>query len=110
MKKVKFTGAVNTFYCVPNCEEEKAILYLDVNSEQKLPDGKEELVVPSRKMRFVLAEHETVLLIRAKISNGDEVSIFAEEDNEGNLSYSIGLINYKSSAVDAGDYVRRMRV
>ena len=64
MKKVKFTGTVNTFYCVPNCENETAILYLDVNSEQKLPDGKEEAVVPARKMRFMLGEREVDLKAR----------------------------------------------
>lgn len=108
MKKVKFTGTVNTFYCVPNCEDETAVLYLDVNTEQKLPNGKEETVVPSRKMRFVLQKRETDLLIRSKISAGDEVSIFAEENDSGDLSYGIGLIGYKSSAVDAGEYIRHM--
>ena len=108
MKKVKFTGTVNTFYCVPNCENETAILYLDVNSEQKLPDGKEESVVPARKMRFMLGEREVEILTRGKISYGDEVSIYAQENDEDEVSYSIGLINYKTSAVDAGDYVRRM--
>jgi len=108
MKKVKFTGTVNTFYCVPNCENETAVLYLDVNSEQKLPDGKEESVVPSRKMRFMLDRREVNILTRGKISRGDEVSIYAQENDAGDVSYSIGLINYKTSAVDAKEYIRRM--
>ena len=42
MKKIKFTGTVDTFYFVPNCEEETVVLYLNVIVVQKYPEGKEE--------------------------------------------------------------------
>ena len=109
MKKIKFTGTVETFYFVPNCEEETAILYLDVKQEQKLPDGKEELLEKPKRMRFMLSAHETRGLTAAKtIFKGDTMSIFANEDSAGNLSYSIGLIKHNTAVIDATEYIKQM--
>ena len=107
MKRVKFTGTVSTFYCVPN-ESETAVLYLEVTLEQKLPQGKEEQVIPAKRMRFLLGQRETETLTRGKISNGDEVTVFANEDDGGDVTYNVGLIRYKSQVIDASEYVRQM--
>ncbi|MBR1825561.1 MAG: hypothetical protein IJ770_03135 [Alphaproteobacteria bacterium] len=109
MKKIKFTGTVDTFYFIPNCEEETAVIYLDVSQEQKLPDGREETVMPARRMRFVLNIKELGVLAKEKtVARGDQMSIFVCESPNGELSYSIGLIGHSLSVVDAKEYVKHL--
>lgn len=109
MKKVKFTGTVETFYFVPNCDEETAVIYLNVTSEQKCPDGRTETLVPSKRMRFMLNGREADALAKGKpATSGDEMTIYAIEDAEGNFSYSIGLITPKTPIIDAEDYIKHL--
>ena len=110
MKKVKFTGTVETFYFVPNCDEETAVIYLSVTSEQKCPNGRTETLVPPKRMRFMLSGREADALAKGKTAtSGDEMTIYATEDADGNLSYSIGLIKSKTPIIDAEDYVKHLK-
>ncbi len=95
MKKIKFTGTVESFYFIPNCDEETAILYLKVESEQKLPDGKEENISPARSERFMLSKGDMGILTKGRaIHHGDKVSVYANEKADGSVSHSVGLIEH----------------
>lgn len=110
MKKIKFTGTVETFYFVPNCEEETAIIYLNVTSEQKYPDGREETIMPAKRMRFMLKGREADVLAKGKsVFSGDEIIICAIENDTNELSYRIDSIKSKVSVIDAEDYVKHLR-
>lgn len=109
MKKVKFVGTVDTLFFVPNCEEETAILYLNVTEEQKLPDGKAEKLEKPRCMRFMLSAREMRSFSNAKtIFKGDKMSIYVNEDSGGELSYSIGLVERNAAVVDAKEYAKHL--
>ena len=106
MKKIKFTGTVDTFYFVPNCEEETVVLYLNVIVVQKYPEGKEE-VLPAKRMRFVLKGAELGILRKERaVALGDEMCILVSENSEGEFSYSVGFIRHKEPIVDAKEYVK----
>lgn len=110
MKKVKFIGTVETFYFVPDHETEAVVIYLDVTTEQKLPNGREEMIMPAKRMRFMLSGREADALAKGKTAtSGDEMTIYATEDADGNLSYSIGLIKSKTPIIDAEDYVKHLK-
>ena len=109
MKKIKFTGTVDTFYFVPNQEDETAVIYLNVNTEQKCPDGREEAIIPAKRMRFMLNGKELGILAKnSNVALGDKMSIFVNENPDGELSYSVGLIEHQTSVVDAKEYVKHL--
>ncbi len=109
MKKVRFIGTMETFYFVPNCEEETAVIYLDVVSEQKLPDGREETVSPVRRMRFVLQGKELGILSKEKaMVRGDKISITVNERSDGGLLHNVNLLERKTPIVDAREYVKNL--
>ena len=109
MKKIKFTGTVDTFYFVPNLEEETAVIYLNVTSKQMCPNGKEEKIDPAQRMRFVLSEKELgILAKKVTIAYGDKLSIYDHEAPDGTLSHSVGSIENKPSFVDAKEYAKRL--
>ena len=104
MKKIQFTGTIETFYFVPNCEEEGAILYLNVTSERKYPNGPEKTFIPPKNMRFVLTIHEAGILATGRaVASGDKMSINAVEDANGKVSYYIDKIEPKIKIIDAED-------
>lgn len=110
MKKVKFIGTVETFYFVPNCEEETAIIYLNVTSEQKCPDGREETLVPPKRMRFMLEGREANVLAKGKAAlSGDKMIICASEKADGSLTYNIDKIVPKTPIIDAADYIKHLK-
>ena len=109
MKKVKFVGTVDTLYFVPNGENETAVLYLNVTEEQKLPDGKVEKLEKPRCMRFMLDTREIRGLSNTKVVfKGDKMSIYVNENSDGEYSYSIGLIEHNTSIVDAIEYAKHI--
>ena len=111
MKKVKFTGKVETFYFVPDCQTahtEKAVLYMSVTSQRNYPNGGEESLSPPQKMRFTLSGREMGVLSQGNtVALGDKVSVSVNEDSSGNLSYNLEIIEQKNNVIEAKDYVKK---
>lgn len=109
MKKIKFTGTIETFYFIPNCDEETAVIYLDVTTEQEYPNGRAEVLIPPKRMRFLLNEREAGMLAKnATVAHGDKMSIYATEDAKGDFSYSIHILEPKVPIIDAKEYIRHL--
>lgn len=93
MDKVKFSGAVDTFYFVPNCDAKVAVLYLNVTSKQLFPSGTEEVIIPAERKRFLLQERELGVLAKGKtVVAGDRLEVYEIKDPLGKISYSVKLV------------------
>lgn len=92
MEKIKYSGTVDTFYFIPCFDTKVAVLYLNVVSKQKYPHGKEEVIIPAKRMRFMLQERELGVLAKEKtVVSGDNMEVYATEDCFGKISYMVKI-------------------